>query len=257
MRSRAWPRGSVMAGARAARTAPAGRWRPEREDVTGRERPALIAAEAAGQMRRPAAEDRRHVDAAGNGQVRPRSARADADPEPRSARHPERRVRRDQVIADGDDEVGATQGDRPVLLELELGPAQGDLERRRRWFIADERVGGPMCARVHRARDRHAAFLPAPAAAVLHGGQQSWSDDVQRATCHGILFTGAGAPPSAANLRSTPSLGSPVLARGRGRRRWHRTGTRTDADTCARISMSSLRCGRRRVALVYSEGSMG
>ena len=68
---------------------------------------------------------------------------------------------------------------------------------------------------------------------------------------HAILFcTGAGAPPQR-ELTLTPSLGSPcprsgVAAGASALALGPHPSARTDADTFARISMSSLRCGRRR-----------
>ena len=185
MRSRAWPRGSVDAPARAGadRAGRAGAARAGARSPAASARP-LIAAQAAGQMRRPAAEDRRGRRCRRQSPGRPRDPRERPPKrEPRSARHAERRVGRDRVVADGDDEVGAAQrrrSGRPrtrarVRRSVISSVAAVGRCRPARWR-ADARAD-PSARRPARR------VLPAPAPAVLDRRQQSRSDDVQLA-CH-------------------------------------------------------------------------
>ena len=134
----------------------------ERQTIAGEQRAAVDAAHPADQVRRAAAEHRRHRDAAGDGQVGARAAPPRAEPQPRSGRDRERRVRRHLAPVERQLELGAGDRDEPLVLELELRSEQRHLEQRRVAVVADQRVRQPMRHRIHRAGDRHAAATGNP-----------------------------------------------------------------------------------------------
>ena len=154
----------------------------QRRQAEGDRRPSARARRRphrADQMRRPAAEHRRHRDPAGDRQIRarPAVARRSAADRSRADDH-ERRILRPGHPSTVRSKIGPGRRDEPFVLELELRPEQRDLERGRVAVVADERVREAVRHRIHRSGHRHAARLESPASAVLDRGQEAWLDDV-------------------------------------------------------------------------------
>ncbi len=93
-----------------------------------------------------------NVDAAGNRQIA-RARRASEPPhrEVAAPRHRERCAEGGEAVADGHDEVGAAKRHGPLVLELEFRSRSVISSVAAVRVIADQRVGHPMRAQIHRA----------------------------------------------------------------------------------------------------------
>ena len=145
------------------------------------QRPPIEPAHRADDVRRAAAERRRHADAARHRDVGARASQPPAESQTRSRRDDKRRVRRHVPPIDGQLEFGARHRDHPLIVELELRADQRDLERRRVDVVAGQRIGKAVRAGIHRARDRHAARLQSPTAAILNRGEEARLDNEEMA----------------------------------------------------------------------------
>ena len=108
-------------------------------------------------------------------------------------------------------EFGAAEGDQRHLLEAQLGPEDGDLERRRVDRVADERVGERQRHRVHCPSRADSEVLLAVAAEILHRAEQTRPRDMDAHCCSAIR---ANSFPVTARKR-TRSPGANRLGRGR------------------------------------------
>ena len=140
----------------------------EGQPVARRERPA----DAAGDVRRPAAEHERRGNAAVHGDIGARTAAPFAEAQDRTGTRGARHARRECGAVERRAEIGARGHDPGIVLEAQLGSPERHLERGRRRIVAERGVGGIMGDDVHRACDRHAERLMPPAPPVLHRGEQ-------------------------------------------------------------------------------------
>ena len=165
----------------------------ERQDIACGQRAPAESAHRADEMRRAAAERRRHCNAAGDGHV---SARADApraESQPRAGRDDERRVRRHGAAVERQIELRAGHCHHALVVELELGTEQRDLEAGGALRVANQRVSEPMRHRIHRSAHRHAARLQTPSPRVLHRRQHARFDHDDAGSARGEVRRHAGA----------------------------------------------------------------
>ena len=217
-----------------------------RQAIAGRERPAVKAAHRARQMRRAAAEHRRHIDAPGDGEVRARAAdrRPNRSVAPAGTTKRPRRV--DRSAIDGDLELRARNGHDPLVVEHQFGTDERDLQRRGVGCVAGHRVRDPMRDRVHRPGHGHAERLKAPSSAILDGRQQARLHHVHRRHVSAPL---ARAGRTRARSIASNRTASPAFIRnGFGARQVERLQRRPPDDLPAarRLGRIDRRSARRR-----------
>ncbi len=141
----------------------------DRQDVAFADRAPLEAADHAERVGRAAAEHDRHVDAAGDRDVRAGAGAQEVEREHLPRLDGERGPAGLLLAVELERQVGAGDGDHGVLLELERRPAERRLEHGRALVVADEQVGGAEGVVVERARGRHAEVVEPEAPRVLDG----------------------------------------------------------------------------------------
>ncbi len=145
--------------------------------IAGLQRSPVDAAQTADNGRGAAPEHERHVDAAVQRNVDARPVAALTKPEhaPRSART--HRVGGERGAVDRCAKIGARNRHARRLLDSQFGAEQRGFERRGAGRVAHERVRKAIRAAVHRAGDRHAAILLAPAPRILDGREEAGIED--------------------------------------------------------------------------------
>ena len=163
---------------------PAREDRPERQQVVGLELTAKPSAHLRRQVRRSASEHRRHCEAPGDSDKRPRALLSRPERQPRSLRDAKRTSGVYHGAVYGHGELRAGDCNHAFDVELQLGAAQGDFETGVVGTVTDKRIRQPARERIHRARHRNATALKPPASQVLDRGLQSGPDNKEGTHAH-------------------------------------------------------------------------
>ena len=156
-----------------------------REHVAGREFASREPAESTERISRAAAQDRRHVDPAGDRDVDAGARPHEIEAEPIVRAHREGFVARLRLAVELRRRFRPGDSDDGGLAEEKLGPEQGRFQHRRARVIADEEIGRAQAVLIEPPRDRNADVVIAGPAGVLHAGSEARLDHLN----------GHGAPP--------------------------------------------------------------
>lgn len=152
----------------------------QRQSIARAQRTTVEPAELAARMCRDAAEHRRDLKTAGDGEDGAHPVPRGADREALACSQIVRFVGRNRPAVDADSEVRARQCDADIGAGAgERGPCKGDFERGRLGLVANQRIGGCEPNRIHHARRRNAEALEAAAAKILEGGSKTGFDDFE------------------------------------------------------------------------------
>ena len=167
--------------------------RSDRQHIAGGQCPSTERPHRAHEAGGPAAQHRRHVDAATDRQRRPRAR--DAPPELSAARPAGLRTAdsRGAGRPSTDSSKAAPQTAQSTSpSDVELGSDQRNLQRGRVTVVPDQPVRQPMRVRVHRPRHGHAVRLMAPSSEILHGRQHPAAHDRHASSRRALFEFGAG-----------------------------------------------------------------
>jgi hypothetical protein len=140
--------------------------------VAGRQSAAFEPADARNEVGGPAAHDDRHINAARHRDTGTAACTRTSQHERASARNEERPPHRDWTIIERSVEIGATDCDQRIDIELERGPEQRRLERGHTGLVAHEHIRNAERDGVHRAGPDDAMLLHPRPTGILHRGQQ-------------------------------------------------------------------------------------
>jgi len=150
---------------------------PERDAITGLQRPTRKTADAADHVRRAAPEHERHVKSSVAGDVGPRSAATFAKPEHAARIARPRRVGRERASIEEGAQIRPGDGENGGPLEPHLRAEDRGFEHRGIDPIANQQIRETICPTIHRAGHGNASILVTPSPAVLDGGEETGLED--------------------------------------------------------------------------------
>ena len=142
------------------------------------QRSAFEAAEHCAKIRAAAVENERHIEPAGNCQVRAAAGSRCAECDGRVFANRDRPPKRDRCAIDCRRKIAAANRHQRIAVEPQRGALQCCFKHGSAIGVADENIGHAGRESVHRAADADAVLLITAAAEVLNRGEQAGADHV-------------------------------------------------------------------------------